>query len=61
MTTHETQQLIVMSKKELAPAQTQTQLQSDKTEEKLSEDMKALIRALAVHSIWTQVGLLDKK
>ena len=33
----------------------------DKTEEKLSEDMKALVRALAVHSIWAQVGLLDKK
>ena len=59
MTAHETQQLITMGKKELAPAQ--TQLQSDKTEAKLSEDMKALVRALAVHSIWAQVGLLDKK
>lgn len=59
MTTHETQQLIIMNNKEFAPAQ--TQLQSEKTEEKLSEDMKALVRALAVHSIWAQVGLLDKK
>ncbi|MBW4682165.1 MAG: hypothetical protein KME19_18890 [Microcoleus vaginatus WJT46-NPBG5] len=59
MTVHETQQLTIMAKKEFAPAQ--TQLQSDKTEDKLSEDMKALVRALAVHSIWAQVGLLDKK
>lgn len=60
MTAHETQQLKIMSKKEFAPA-AQTQLQSAQTEEKLSEDMKALVRALMVHSMWTKVGLLDQK
>lgn len=60
MAAQETQQLKIMNKNEIASA-AQTPLQSPKTEEKLSEDMKALVRALMVHSMWTKVGLLDPK
>jgi hypothetical protein len=46
------------------PAQPESSHQPEsqsQTEDELSEQMKALARALTVHSLWEQVGLLDKK
>lgn len=59
MTAEETQPLVIADKKIFPPAQ--SDVQPSETKEPLSEDMKALARALAVHSAWSLVGLLEKR
>lgn len=64
MTTQETQQYVLLEEELLACDRAETKpetLSPSPTDNEISEQMKALTRALLVQAAWEWVGLLDKK